>query len=350
MSRGVRAVKHVLSNTHGHPCKLQIGLDRPANLPIPNLLNFVLVAFVVAWAVVLLWLASALSSWYSVLGIGIVFSYLLLSNYALLHEATHYNLNQNPKANYWLGVVTGIFFLAPFSMIRVTHQGHHLRNRTDDEMFDLYYEGGWFLKCCQWYATLLGLFWPCIPVCAVLFAVCPRAVGLQLFSGPPFGNANVKDITQRDLVRIRFELLLTVTAFAVMFWLLALRWQAVLVLYACFSVNWSTRQYVGHAFSKRDIIEGAFNLRHNFIVSKILLHGDWDLNHHRHPEVPWYYLPELTDLDEPRASYVKHYWRQWLGPRLATEPAPHATSGELPETLPSVYHNGSAGSELYKEP
>jgi hypothetical protein len=36
-------------------------------------------------------------------------------------------------------VLTGFLFPMPFSMFRLTHQGHHLRNRTDHEMFDLYY-------------------------------------------------------------------------------------------------------------------------------------------------------------------------------------------------------------------
>jgi fatty acid desaturase len=292
-------------------------------MPVPNALNISLVILDVTAAVLLLWLASRLDWWWAVLGVGIVFSYLMLTNYALLHEATHDNLHSHPTWNYWLGVATGVLFLAPFSMIRVTHQGHHQRNRTDAEMFDLYYPGdSFFLKCCQWYGTLAGLFWPCIPVCAILFALCPRTIGLRLFSGPPFGNANVKDITPRDLRRIRLELVLTLVVFAALLWLCDGRWFNLLVAYACFSINWSTRQYIGHAFSKRDIVEGAWNLRHNRLMSKILLHGEWDLTHHRHPEVSWYYLPALASSDEPRISYVKQYWRQWLGPRLATELPP----------------------------
>ena len=64
------------------------------------------------------------------------------------------------------------------------------------------------------------------------------------------------------------------------------------------------------------------NLRHNWLMSIILLHGEWDLCHHRHPEVSWYYLPTLATPEEPRPSYLLQYWRQWLGPRLATEPPP----------------------------
>jgi hypothetical protein len=194
-------------------------------------------------------------------------------------------------------------------------------------MFDLYYPSdSFFLKCCQWYGTLAGLFWPCIPVSAILFAVCPRTIALQLFSGPPFGNANVKDIGPRDLRRIRLELLLTLVVLTGLLWMCQWRWLSFVVLYGCFSINWSTRQYIGHAFSKRDIVEGAWNLRHNALMSKVLLHGEWDLTHHRHPEVSWYYLPRLAAPDEPRLDYLKQYWRQWLGPRLATEPPPALSS------------------------
>lgn len=296
-------------------------VDRPENMPIPWRLNLMLVVAVSVCGIVLLHTASAAQTWAGVSVAVLAFSYLMLTNYALLHEATHENLHPDARWNYWLGVVTGIFFLAPFSMIRVTHQGHHQRNRTDAEIFDLYYpQDSYFWKCCQWYATLAGFFWPCIPVCAVLFAVVPATIGLQLFSGPPLGNANVRDITAADLRRIRLELVLTGLVFLVMFQLLELRWPIVLLMYAGFSFNWSTRQYIGHAFSKREIIEGAWNLRHNRLMSWLLLHGEWDLNHHRHPEWSWYYLPQRAAPEELRPGYVRHYFRQWLGPQPAGPP------------------------------
>src|SRR5215471_15649447 len=57
----------------------------PADMPIPDRLNFVLVWIVFALAVALLWFASRLTPWWAVFAIGILFSYLLLTNYALLH-------------------------------------------------------------------------------------------------------------------------------------------------------------------------------------------------------------------------------------------------------------------------
>jgi fatty acid desaturase len=297
--------------------------ERPADMPIPGALNVALVAVVFLMAVGLLWLASHVATWYATLAVGVVFSYVLLTNYALLHEASHDNLHADPRINYLLGLVCGLLFPMPISMIRVTHQGHHLRNRTDHEMFDMYYPtDNRLLRTLQWYSILCGLFWPVIPVGALLFAVCPRVLRTRLFRRERSSSYLLGDIRNAEVRWIRLEVALIVAFFALLFWTLRLDWKSVLILYACFSVNWSTRQYIGHAFSKRDVIEGAWNLRHNRLMTWVLLHGEYDLNHHRRPEVPWYYLPRISAADEERPGYLWQYWRQWLGPREAVEPAP----------------------------
>jgi fatty acid desaturase len=298
----------------------------PPDMPIPARLNIILVVIVLLAAVGLLWLGSWVEQWYAVLGVGVIFSYLLLTNYALLHEATHNNLHPNPRANHVLGFVAGLLFPVPFSMVHATHQGHHLRNRTDFEMFDLYYPtDNRFLKFGQWYSILCGLFWIVIPVGAVLFAICPPLLRLRPFQKARSSSYLLGDIRGTEVRAIRLELLLIVGVFAALSWQVGLRWQNTLVLYACFAVNWSTRQYVGHAFTKRNVIEGAWNLRHNRLMSLILLHGEYDLNHHRRPDVSWYYLPRLCQHGDPsRPSYVVQYLRLWLGPRPNREPAPES--------------------------
>jgi fatty acid desaturase len=122
-----------------------------AEMPIPDRLNLQLVIVVFSSAIGLLWLASVTRTWYALLGVGIIFSYVLLTNYALLHEAAHGNLQSGSRRNYWLGFCTGLLFPIPFSMIRMTHEGHHLHNRTDVEMFDLYYpHDNLLLKYLRW--------------------------------------------------------------------------------------------------------------------------------------------------------------------------------------------------------
>jgi fatty acid desaturase len=307
----------------------------PADMPIPDRLNVALCLGVFTLAIALLWLGSRCESWYATLGVGIVFSYVLLTNYALLHEATHGNLHSTSRGNFWLGVLTGILFPVPFSMVRTTHQGHHLRNRTDFEMFDLYYPtDNLFLKYTQWYGILFGLFWPWIPIGALLFAVCPAVLRTRVFVRARSSRHLLGDIRGSVVRAIRWQVLLIVAFFAATAWLLDLKVVNTLILYACFSINWSTRQYVGHAFTQRDVIEGAFNLRASWWMSWVLLHGEYDLNHHRRPDVPWYYLPRLSAPNESRPSYARHYWRQWLGPRPAIEPAPESLR-EIPLTVQS---------------
>ena len=305
----------------------------PADMPIPNRLNTLLVLMVFTLALGLMWISSRVNAWYYVLGIGVLFSYLLLTNYGLLHEAAHQNLHSDRRMNRILGTACGLLFPCPFSLIHSAHQGHHIRNRTDFEMFDMYYPtDNRLVRFVQWYGILCGMFWPWVPIGAVLSAVCPAILRTKVFRQARSSSYILSDITDSDVRAIRAEVLLTVAFFVAAFWLLALRWQSILVLYCCFAFNWSTRQYVGHAFTKRDVIEGAFNLRHNGLMSRILLNANWDLNHHRHPEISWYYLPRLSPTDEPRPGYIRQYWRQWRGPRPATEPAPE-TLRDLPLSI-----------------
>jgi fatty acid desaturase len=307
----------------------------PPDMPIPDRLNVSLCFAVFTAALGLLWLGSRAQEWYTILAVGVGFSFVLLTNYALLHEATHGNLHSNADINYVLGVLTGMLFPVPFGMVRTTHQGHHLRNRTDFEMFDLYYPtDNRFLKWTQWYGILAGLFWPWIPIGAVLFAVCPTVLRTRVFRRARSSRHLLGDIQEREVRAIRWQLVLMVAFFAAAAWLLELRLWNTLLLYACFSLNWSTRQYVGHAFTQRDVIEGAWNLRTSRLMSWILLHGEYDLNHHRRPDVSWYYLPRLSPADEPRPSYFVQYWRQWLGPRPVAEPAPESLR-EIPLTIHS---------------
>jgi fatty acid desaturase len=297
----------------------------PPDMPIPDRLNLALVALVAALALGLLWLGSWVERWYAVLAVGVAFSYVGLTNYALLHEATHNNLHSRPRVNYWLGVLTGTLFPVPFSLVHTTHQGHHLRNRTDFEMFDLYYPtDSRLVKYAQWYSILCGLFWLVVPLGGLLFALCPALLRTRAFRTARSSSYLLGDVQAGEVRAIRGEVLLIAAFFAALFGLAGLSPLHTLALYGCFAVNWSTRQYVGHAFSRRDVVEGAWNLRHNRLMTWVLLHGEYDLNHHRRPDLSWYYLPRLSAPGEARPSYVRQYWRLWLGPRAATEPAPES--------------------------
>src|SRR5260221_4107881 len=77
----------------------------------------------------------------SLAGLALVFGVLMNSVYAIIHEAEHAMLFPNRRLNDLAGALMALFFPAPFHLIRQGHLGHHLRNRSDDEAFDFYFEG-----------------------------------------------------------------------------------------------------------------------------------------------------------------------------------------------------------------
>lgn len=291
---------------------------------IPVALNLALALTAPAGMLALLALASRAESWLGVLACGVVFSYLGLTNYAVLHEATHDLLHPDPRVNYGLGVVAGALFPVPYTLARITHLNHHARNRTDTEMFDLYYPGDNRLrKYVQWYGILLGFFWPFVPLGALAVALGNDRVRRLIIDGARVtGGYNMSEVRGRAVPWIRLETFLIISACVVLYRVFDLRPAAVAALYACFAFNWSTRQYVAHAFAPRHVVEGTWNLRHWPWMSWVLLNGEHNLTHHRRPDVPWTLLPRLASPDEPRPHYLAQYLRQWAGPRPCTEPEP----------------------------
>ena len=121
------AASHIAPGTGGRAARAGATITRNPSLPLPNRLNLCLTVVVAAGLLGLLWLASHLVDWIAILAVGIGFSYLQLTNYALLHEATHDNLNERPVWNYWLGWACGLggaALCATFLLYRAS------RNRT----------------------------------------------------------------------------------------------------------------------------------------------------------------------------------------------------------------------------
>ena len=294
--------------------------------PIPRRLNFSIAGTAIAGGLGLLWLGShggAVMMWVS----AVVFSFLMLTTYALIHEATHNTLHPDVAVNQGIGVVLSWFFPTSFSVLRLTHIVHHRCNRTDHEMFDYYYpEDSRLIKWIQWYGILLGLWWWLIPLGTILFAFVPRLARSAPFKRARSSAIMFDDFGKREIWQVRAEIVGAAIFWIIMFHLLSLSWNAVFAAYLCFSINWSTRQYVTHAFTPRDVRTGALNLKVGPAMSWILLRGHWDLVHHMNPHLPWVYLPELGRTSRQPVSYWRQYFQQWRGPRIAPEPAPQVLS------------------------
>lgn len=137
----------------------------------------------------------------------------------------------------------------------------------------------------------------------------------------------VRDIGIEPRGRVWLEVLFS-TCFQVSMWLmLDLNWVAWLACYWAFGLNWSALQYADHAWSVRDVREGAWNLRVSRLARAIFLNYHCHLAHHRSPGTPWTYLPQLVNPRESQPSFWKIYFSLWGGAR----PAPPGP-GPLPLT------------------
>jgi fatty acid desaturase len=291
---------------------------------VPNRLNLALVLLVHASLLALFHLASRLA-WPYAIPIGIAASFLFLTNYALLHEACHSGLNSSPRRNHALGAISGVLFPVSFTFLKIAHRVHHNNNRTDYEMFDYYYPGdNLWVKRAQWYSILIGIYPPIIPLGSILMGLAPR-----FFDWRPFAAARSSYVLfannqylRGDIRVIRLEAIL-----GICYWLLLWKWLSLaalpmLIVYACCWFNWSTRQYVTHAFTPRDVLTGALNLKTGRWLSYFLLQGEWDQVHHLFPNVSWKYLPKYADRTMAPVSYWRQYLSLWKGPRPNPEAAP----------------------------
>ncbi len=257
----------------------------------------------------------------------IVFAFLHLNAYALLHEATHSNLHSNKRWNYILGMIAGILFPTSISIATLTHTKHHCCNRTDHEMFDYYYpDDNLIYKFGQWYSVLLGGFWPVAVLGNLIVFFYPSFPKSKFIQKIRSGQRMLEDMQRVDVTRIRFEILLIIIFWITMFWLFDLSAIYVMYFYIAAGFNWSTRQYITHTFAERDVWEGALNLKTNLLHEKILLNGNWDLEHHLHPELPWIYLKESGKTKKADRSYIKQYFKMWTGPKKNMESPPKPIS------------------------
>lgn len=286
-------------------------------------LNITLVLAIQVFAWLLLWLASHLNLVWSV-PLGIIFAFLLLTNYALMHEAAHHIFHRSSKLNYYFGVLSSSLFPMAFTMFEIPHRVHHFGNRTEPELFDYYapHESK-FIKSVQWYGILTGLYYPFVPLGSIIMSLIPWIFRTPLFTKRRTFKVIFNDFKGKALWLVRIETLFTFMYWVGMWYLLGLNWVVVLIFYAFFGFNWSTRQFVTHAWTPRSILEGASNLDTVKPMGMILLNGQWDHVHHKHPYLPWTELENKKYHEVTPIPYWKKYLSLWKGIRPVTEPEPH---------------------------
>jgi fatty acid desaturase len=304
----------------------------PEEYPIPQRLNAVLcVGTAVSLAGILALAGRARSGW-QVAGLALLYGMAMNLGYALIHEAEHGILHSNRRVNLWCGVVLALFFPAPFHLLRQGHLGHHMRNRSDDEAFDFYFEGESRLwRWLQLYGVLTGLFWAAIALGNVLCAVSPALLRKPTLSFDRSTAALLDSLNARHESWIRAEALAVFAlhgSLMAVFTVPILRYAAILF---GFGLLWSAMQYAHHFGTTRDVLRGARNLKTLAALDLLWLNHNWHLNHHLRPTVPWIHLPRLFEGPEyrNRASLARAYFRMWRGPRFSAERVENRFAGRI---------------------
>lgn len=302
-------------------------MNTTIRLSVPGTLNIGLAVVGSCLACGLLWLASHGDGWTVRIAAAVAFSFVANMLFSLLHEAVHRHLHRSHVVNEAFGILCAAYFPTGLTFQRVVHFGHHRRNRTDWELFDHYQQGVPRYKTLfRLYCLLTGFFWMSAPLgCAIYLLTGPffRSHVFQHVICRWYGfEPMVTDLARVSGWRMRAEIVFTLAFQATLVIALDLNVAGWCLCYGAFALNWCSLQYTDHAWTRRDIVEGASNLRVNRLVQWIFLNYHHHLAHHRHPEVPWIHLPKYVDFTQPRPSFLRTYLRLWLGPTPTDEPAP----------------------------
>jgi len=303
------------------------------DFPIPARLNLAISAVQLAALTSILWSASRVHGWIWVALLSAAYGVVMNSAYAMLHEAEHNLLHPDGRVNQVVGAVLALFFPAPFHLIRQGHIGHHIRNRSDDEAFDLYFDDeNRFWKYVQLYGTLTGLFWVLIVITNFVVAVRPAIITPRYtrFNRPTEAFLESLNPKYRRIIQLEAVAAILLHAAMIYFWRIPLA-SYFAVLFG-FGLTWSAMQYAHHYGTVRDVQKGAMNLRTFAWLDRVWLNHNWHLNHHLQPTVPWIYLPSLSaggSGGERRGSLAAAYLREWRGPRHSDERVENRYAGRV---------------------
>ncbi len=295
----------------------------PGSYDIPTSLNIAIVVATLALTWWLLWLGSHATPGYALLA---AWGFAIFNNtlFSLLHEAVHGVLARQRGLNEALGHLCAAAFPTSLTMQRIAHLGHHQRNRSDRELYDYYlpHESRRLRNVWLYAGNLCGLYWFCIPLSNLLFLAAPWLYSSRWFVHGVARKLGfepyVEEIAAHSKGRLWLECLLALGYQSTLWLVLDLNWQGWLLCHGLFALHWSALQYVDHAWSRRHVIEGAWNLKVLPPFRLAALNYHYHLAHHRHPEAPWTYLPRLLRPEDPRPTFWGIYFSLWGG----TRPAP----------------------------
>ena len=200
---------------------------------IPDRLNATIIAGQLAAMFACFYAAAVIASTTALIALAVGFALLMVGVYSTIHEAEHGALFTNRRANTAGGIVMAAFFPVPYHLLRQGHLGHHLRNRSDDEAFDLWFAGESPLwKWTQWLGVLTGLFYLIVVLGNVVPLVAPFILNRRWFAFDRPSVAFMDALNPKYRRVIQLEAVGVITLHALIVWLMHIPLAHYLVMYA----------------------------------------------------------------------------------------------------------------------
>jgi fatty acid desaturase len=280
-------------------------IDKARRFGRQNLL--VISAQLVAWASLTSLLHEDISSWIKVLVV-IVFCLSMQGVFSLMHECFHHHGHPSARINWIVGWLSSTIFGTSYTLFRINHEGHHVRNRTKAELVDyIYPDESPVRKIALYYTAILGGIWLSGLVGSLVLPFLPYRVARSLGSRSEENTylTAFKDFSARDWNMMRLEV-----ALGAIFWITAIlvfdwHWRPLLLEYAAFAFSWSWLQWVYHVRAPIDVVEGAYNLRLARPIRWLFLNFNYNLTHHRDASYHWQELHMISDHNETQPLWYR---------------------------------------------
>lgn len=285
--------------------------------PIPNKVNALIIFFQLLGLLTCFYLLSIVNTVISLLLLAVLFGVVMNSVYSTIHEAHHRILFSNRRANDFFGIFLSLFFPAPFHLLRHGHIGHHRKNRSDDEAFDLYFDRDNVIwKYLVWYGILTGIYWIVAVMLNFVLVFVPQLMSSRLFKWDKTSEVFLSHFEDAPLWILRIEALVVILFQFSLFLVVGCSFKNYFIMYFGFGLMWSSLQYVHHYQTERDVISGARNLYIWKPLDFLWLNHNWHQTHHQLPVVPWCYLPIVADNMKTSSCWLlPAYFAMWKGPR-----------------------------------
>lgn len=259
------------------------------------------------------------------------FGLLMNSVYSVIHEAEHRILFRSLALNECAGALMALFFPAPFHLLRQGHLGHHMRNRSDDEAFDLYFDSDSRLwKFAVMYGILTGVYWLFVVAGNIAVLCLPFLYKKDFWSFDRTSQAFLEAYNWRYQRLIQLEAVLAIGLHAGIIFFLHIPLLHYCAMYAGFGFLWSAMQYVHHYGTERDVLHGARNLWLSWVLDKFLLNHNYHRTHHENPTVSWLHLPQLGEQEKGLAGFLPWvYLKMWKGPQRTSEHVENRFAGRI---------------------